>query len=184
MSTIRRVDERVNVLLYKLNSRAKVPEYGTSLSACFDLCFAPTGSMYRGYDADNNSFEHFIDKDELWIHPGERVLVPTGLVMKMDIASKYRRHSYSIRLHARSGLALKRGLVLANSEGVIDVDYQLEVFALMTNISKVSATIKVGERICQGEIVKNVIAAFTDVDYMPSCHSERAGGFGSTGVAT
>lgn len=181
MSTI---SERVNVLLYKFNSQAKVPEYGTSLSACFDLCFAPTGSVVRGYDELNNPFEDFIDNDELVIEPGDRVLVPTGVVMKINLEHKYRRHNYSIRLHARSGLALKRGLVLANSEGVIDVDYQLEIFALMTNISKVPATIKVGERICQGEIVKNVIAVFTDVDAMPASHSERSGGFGSTGVST
>ena len=181
---MRELCERVNVLLYKLNPRVPVPEYGTSLAACFDLTFAPTGSMYRGYDADNKPFEHFIHNDELWIHPGERVLVPTGLIMKMDMPGKYRKHNYSIRLHARSGLSLKRGLVLANSEGVIDVDYQLEIFALMTNISKVSATIKAGERICQAEIVKNVIAKFHEVDAVPSCHSERAGGFGSTGVST
>lgn len=179
-----KLNEYVDVLLYKLNPQVPVPPYGTSLAACFDLSFYPTGSVIRGYDDLNNQFEQFVMNDALVIEPGDRVLVPTGLVMKININNKHSKHGYSIRLHPRSGLALKRGLVLANSEGVIDIDYQLEVFALMTNISKVPATIRVGERICQGEIVRNVIAHFVDVDALPSCHSERAGGFGSTGTSS
>jgi dUTPase len=73
-------------------------------------------------------------------------------------------------------------LVLANSEGVIDVDYQQEVFVLMTNISKISQTIAYQERIAQGEVVVNEGVRLTVLNEMPTQYSERDGGFGSTGT--
>ena len=91
--------------------------------------------------------------------------------------------NYSIRLHPRSGLSLKRGLVLANSEGIVDVDYQEEVFVLLTNISEVTQTIKTGDRIAQAEIVCNEPFKFIVISKRPEKHSERKGGFGSTGTA-
>ena len=118
------------------------------------------------------------------INPGDRVLVPTGLIMKIVDSSGSMKGfaNYSIRLHARSGNALRRGLVLANAEGIIDADYQHEVFMLMTNISSVAIDIKRGERLCQGEIVKNLIANWSLVSEMPKSFSDRDGGFGSTGI--
>ena len=89
---------------------------------------------------------------------------------------------YSIRLHPRSGLSLKRGLVLANSEGVVDVDYQQEVFVLMTNISKISQIIAYQERIAQAEVIVNEGLHITELASMPTPHSDRNGGFGSTGT--
>jgi dUTP pyrophosphatase len=90
--------------------------------------------------------------------------------------------NYSIRLHPRSGLSLKRGLVLANSEGIVDVDYQQQVFVLLTNISSIGQTIKAGERIAQAEVTCNEQVEFVVLANAPEKHSERNGGFGSTGV--
>jgi dUTPase len=78
-------------------------------------------------------------------------------------------------------LSLKRGLVLANSEGVIDVDYQNEVFVMMTNISEVTQTIKRYDRMAQAEVVANIPFNFVEIKDVPKPHSERSGGFGSTG---
>jgi dUTP pyrophosphatase len=118
------------------------------------------------------------------ILPGDRMLVPTGLIMKIKnsgIGSPGNCiANYSIRLHARSGMSLKQGLVLANAEGVIDVDYQKEIFVMLTNISVMPVSIKTGDRIAQAEIVRNYIAYFELVDNVTQ-HSERDGGFGSTG---
>jgi dUTPase len=71
--------------------------------------------------------------------------------------------------------------VLANSEGIVDVDYQQEVFVLMTNISKVAQTIAYQERIAQAEVVVNEGVRLTVLNEMPTAYSERDGGFGSTG---
>lgn len=179
---------------YQLGENVTKPEFGTSLSACFDLRYIPTQPTVNGYDADNTPIERYVGGSHLSIAPGERILVPTGLIFKIfnhgsietfaDISKPFPNlRSLSIRLHARSGLALKRGLVLANAEGVIDADYQQEIFVLMTNISNVIATIPVGERIAQGELVKNEEFDFIQLQSAPEKHSERNGGFGSTGTA-
>lgn len=176
------------VELYKLHENVPLPSYGTTLSACFDLCFFPTEDIVSGYDENNNPVERFVLNQSITIDSGDRLLIPTGLVMKVrertlkETPEKLK--NYSIRLHPRSGLSLKRGLVLANSEGIVDVDYQLQIFALMTNISKIPQTINVGERVCQGEIVTNHTAYFLLKNEIPTKHSERNGGFGSTGTAT
>lgn len=181
--------------VYRLHEAATIPSYGTSLSACFDLSFYPskTDPMVNGYDKTNVSIQRYICDGDLIIRPHDRLLIPTGLVFKIhqkfsvenfsDIfAEREELNQFSIRLHPRSGLALKRGLVLANSEGIVDIDYQQQVYILLTNISEVSQTIKVGERIAQAEIVTNEKVRFVEVTTYPQQYSERDSGFGSTGT--
>lgn len=178
-------EERKNILfLYKKHPDVPTPHYATSAAACFDLTFFPTEKFVRGYDVYNAEVtRELLDgtvtvQKGIPIFPGDRLLIPTGLIAKLNVPNP----RLSIRLHPRSGLALKRGLVLANAEGVIDADYQQEIFALITNISEKLEWIRVGERICQGEIVKNRLADFRIVDTPPTPWTERDGGFGSTGV--
>ena len=184
----------LSVNVYKLRDDFEEPMFGTSLANCFDLSFQPSKNTVNGYDKFNSPIQYEINgHGEISINPGDRLLIPTGLIFKIellhtietfaDIARQDQPlQNYSIRLHPRSGLSLKRGLVLANSEGIVDVDYQEEVFVLLTNISELHATIKKGDRIAQGEIVCNEPTRFIAVHKRPEKHSERAGGFGSTGV--
>jgi dUTP pyrophosphatase len=180
--------------VHKLRDEFELPIYGTSLANCFDLSFQPSEDTVNGYDRYNNSISQRVNNvGEIFISPGDRLLIPTGLIFKItqqrtietfaDILSKVPLlQNYSIRLHPRSGLSLKRGLVLANSEGIVDVDYQQQVFVLLTNISALSQTIKAGERIAQAEVTCNERVEFVVLTKAPEKHSERAGGFGSTGV--
>ena len=171
----------VIVELFRLSDDVPVPAYGTSLSACFDLSFQPTGRYsIQGYDKWNNEIDRMCYSGSIEILPGDRILVPTGLVMRIQESARGIPF-HSIRLHARSGMSLKQGLVLANAEGVVDVDYQKEIFVMLTNISAVPATIKTGDRIAQAEVVTNKIVLFQLVDKQPESYSERDGGFGSTG---
>ena len=188
----------IQVDVYRLHEKATIPSYGTSLSACFDLGFYPSASdpIINGYDMFNVKIERIISSidDHVTIYSGDRLLIPTGLVMKINdkrnsiesfadiTAEREELRQFSIRLHPRSGLALKRGLVLANAEGIVDVDYQQQIFVLLHNMSGVTQNINVGERIAQGEVVTNESVHFFDVAELPSQHSERNGGFGSTGV--
>jgi dUTP pyrophosphatase len=89
---------------------------------------------------------------------------------------------FSVRLHSRSGLALKEGLILANAEGVIDSDYTDELMVMVTSISGGIITVNDGTRICQGELVRNQPVAFTRSEFPPQQKTDRIGGFGSTGV--
>ena len=181
--------------VYRLNNEIDLPTYGTTLANCFDLSFQPTDNFVKGYNKLNSPINHEINEHgEVSINPGDRLLIPTGLIFKIehyltietfaDISSQPKPlQNYSIRLHPRSGLSLKRGLVLANSEGIVDVDYQEEVFVLLTNISEIAQTIKRNDRIAQAEIVCNEPVKFVIISKRPEKHSERSGGFGSTGTA-
>jgi len=184
----------IDLGIYRLSEDVQIPKFGTSMSTCFDLHYCPTNKIVKGYDEFNVPVERFVEDDRgLYIYPGDRLLVPTGLVMKIEkhlsieTFGDIMDHSeplkqYSIRLHPRSGLSLKRGLVLANSEGVVDVDYQQEVFVLMTNISKIAQIIAYQERIAQAEVIVNEGVQLGILYEMPTPHSDRNGGFGSTGT--
>lgn len=187
----------MNILnVYRLRDDFVLPTYGTTLANCFDLSFQPSDTHVTGYDKYNNPISQLINNlGEISIYPGDRLLVPTGLIFKIErkftieTFADITRHddelplqNYSIRLHPRSGLSLKRGLVLANSEGIVDVDYQEQVFVLLTNISAIGQKIKAGERIAQAEVVCNEQVNFVVLSQAPEKHSERDGGFGSTGV--
>ena len=181
--------------VYRLRDDMEMPTYGTSLSNCFDLSFQPTTDQVSGYDKYNNPITQKINHlGEISIYPGDRLLIPTGLIFKIEkrftienfadiySASSPPLQTYSIRLHPRSGLSLKRGLVLANSEGIVDIDYQEQVYVLLTNISQLGQVLKKGERIAQAEVTCNEKVDFVILTKQPERHSERSGGFGSTGV--
>lgn len=164
---------------YKIEQDVKDPVVATSSSACFDLhAYIPFGSTVTCYSTHNEKYEQnslHVDSGMITVQPGERVLVPTGLIMDIP-------QGCSVRLHARSGLSLKQGLVLANAEGVIDEDYVDPVFVMITNISQVSANIKNGDRIAQAELVYQPNFAIMPVSEAPQQKTNRGGGFGSTGV--
>jgi dUTP pyrophosphatase len=108
--------------------------------------------------------------------PGDRILVPTGLIF--DIPERY-----SVRIHPRSGLSLKQGLVLANLEAVIDSDYVQETFVLLANNSSVDQTINNGDRIAQAEMIKSEEYILWEIFDAPIQKTDRAGGLGSTGIS-
>ncbi len=108
------------------------------------------------------------------ILPGETVLVPTGLAIHIEDPG------LAAMLLPRSGLGHKHGIVLGNLVGLIDSDYQGQVFISCWNRSDKPFTIQPGERIAQMVIVPVVHAEFEVVDDFVS--SERGeGGFGHTG---
>tara|TARA_Y100001937_G_C7125438_1_gene334676 strand:+ start:2258 stop:2776 length:519 start_codon:yes stop_codon:yes gene_type:complete len=148
---------------YKVTPDAVMPTYGTTQSACFDIyaCIA---------SRDEDRWLGSVD-----VEPGGIVKVPTGLIFDIP-------EGYSIRLHPRSGLSLKKGLILANCEGVIDSDYVEETFVLIRNVSNETQYIEHGDRVCQGELVKNENVEFVEIEERPSLKTNRDGGFGSTGV--
>lgn len=110
----------------------------------------------------------------LEIGPGETHLIPTGIAI--HIADP----SLAAVLLPRSGLGHKKGIVLGNLVGLIDSDYQGEVFVSCWNRSGDSFTINVGERIAQMIFIPVVQVAFDVVDDFESS-MRGAGGFGHTG---
>ena len=109
------------------------------------------------------------------IHPGETSLIPTGFAMHIDDTG------LAAVLLPRSGLGHKHGLVLGNLVGLIDSDYQGQVFVSCWNRGQESFTINPGDRIAQMVIVPVVQAQFEVVEDF-NISKRGAGGFGHTGI--
>ena len=111
---------------------------------------------------------------QLDMAPGDTHLIPTGLAIHVAEAG------LAAVLLPRSGLGHKHGIVLGNLVGLIDSDYQGQVFVSCWNRGKETFTVEPGERIAQMVIVPVVRADFEIVEDFVD--SERgAGGFGHTG---
>lgn len=167
---------------YKVHPDAQPPVFATPGSACFDLkaYIGPGIFQVRGYCKNNrecNVAIHQTPEDRyVRIESGQRILIPTGLIF--DIPP-----DYSVRIHARSGLALKQGLVMANSQGIIDWDYVEETHIMVMNVSSENLYIHNGERIAQGELVLVHPYSIEPTEVRPNQKTSRNGGFGSTGVS-
>lgn len=108
------------------------------------------------------------------LKPGQTELIPTG--MAIHIAD----NAYAAMILPRSGLGHKHGIVLGNLVGLIDSDYQGQLFVSCWNRSQTSFTVNPLERIAQLVIVPVQRVDFNIVESFGT--SERgAGGFGSTG---
>ncbi len=113
-------------------------------------------------------------QEALTLEPGDTHLIPTG--MAIHVADP----ALAAVILPRSGLGHKHGIVLGNLVGLIDSDYQGELFVSCWNRGGESFTIRPGERIAQMVFVPVVQAAFEVVEEFTA--SQRgAGGFGHTG---
>lgn len=108
------------------------------------------------------------------IKPGETLLVPTGIAIYIEDPGK------AAMILPRSGLGHKHGIVLGNLVGLIDSDYQGQLFVSCWNRGDEPFTIAVGERIAQMVIVPVIQAGFEVVDDFTQT-DRGAGGFGHSG---
>jgi dUTP pyrophosphatase len=112
---------------------------------------------------------------ELVLMPGDRALIPLGFKAQLPAG-------YEAQVRPRSGLAIKKGITVANSPGTIDCDYPDEWMVGLINLSEEDFTVRHGDRIAQIVIAKvepPIEWCAGTVDRT----TERAGGFGSTGKA-
>lgn len=110
----------------------------------------------------------------LQLHPGETVLVPTGIAIHLADPG------LAAIILPRSGLGHKHGIVLGNLVGLIDSDYQGEISVSAWNRGHETFTLNPLDRLAQLVVVPVLQVAFNVVEDF--AQSERgAGGFGSTG---
>lgn len=108
------------------------------------------------------------------IAPFERVLIPTGLAISIP-------DGYAGFVQPRSGMALKRGLTIANTPGLIDAHYRGELKVIAVNLdSQQTIHIVRGERIAQLVIQQVPVVHLTEVDELDET-DRGSGGFGSSG---
>ena len=110
----------------------------------------------------------------LTLEPGDSQLVPSGIAIHIGDPG------YAALVLPRSGLGAKQGIVLGNLVGLIDSDYQGQVFVSVWNRSKAAFTIQPMDRIAQMIVVPVRQVEWNVVDAFESS-SRGAGGFGSTG---
>lgn len=108
------------------------------------------------------------------IEAGERELIHTGLFMEIE-------PGYEVQLRARSGLALKQGICLANGIGTIDSDYRGEVCVILANFGREAFVVNDGDRIAQMVVMKYETAEIEASDELAET-DRGSGGFGHTGV--
>jgi len=145
---------QVKILDSRIGKQFPLPEYATPGSAGLDL-------------------RACLD-EALTVAPGETHLIPTG--MAIHIADP----ALCAMILPRSGLGHKHGIVLGNLVGLIDSDYQGQLFVSVWNRGDTTFTMEPGERMAQLVLVPVVQAKFDIVDEFGS--SDRGeGGFGSSG---
>jgi len=138
----------------RLGESIPLPEYATPGSAGVDLRACVENPMI--------------------IEPGQTELIPTGLAIHIEDP-----HLAAVLL-PRSGLGHKHGIVLGNLVGLIDSDYQGQVFVSCWNRGNTSFTLQVGERLAQLVFVPVTQVEFVQVTEF--CESSRGmGGFGHSG---
>jgi len=145
---------QLKILDKRLGNEIALPDYATTGSAGLDL-------------------RACLDQSTL-LKPGETVLIPTGLAI--HIADP----SMAAVLLPRSGLGHKHGIVLGNLVGLIDSDYQGQVFVSCWNRGNTEFTIEIGDRIAQMVFVPVIQAEFEQVTEFDDSH-RGDGGFGHTG---
>lgn len=138
-----------------------LPQYQTQLSAAVDLMAC-------------------IDAPLVLKPQASAVLIPTGIALHMNSAG------FCAVILPRSGQGHKKGLVLGNSAGLIDADYTAQCFISAWNRNPVGSDadilINPGDRIAQMLFLPIVRPNFIVVDEFTH-GSDRAGGFGSTGIS-
>jgi dUTP diphosphatase len=110
----------------------------------------------------------------LTLQPGDSQLVPSGIAIHLGDPG------LAAVVLPRSGLGAKHGIVLGNLVGLIDSDYQGQVFVSLWNRGKAAFTIQPLERVAQLVVVPVVQVDFEVVEQFAES-SRGAGGFGSTG---
>jgi dUTP pyrophosphatase len=136
----------------RLNPSVPLPVYSSPGAAAFDLAAA----------------------EDLDVPPGQIRLIGTGLVFKVP-------NEHFLAIIARSSTPLKRGLVVANSVGVIDSDYcgpADEVKIQVLNVTGETVAVKRGDRIAQAMVLPAARVTFEEAD----ATEPSRGGFGSTGA--
>ena len=143
----------VKVLIKKLDSSVKLPEYKTSGASGMDLIA-------------------FL-KNPVNIKPKKSSLIPTGLSVAFS-------ERYEIQIRPRSGLAAKKNISVLNTPGTIDSDYRGEIKVIIYNHGDTDFVVNNGDRIAQMILSPVIKMKLEETDKLPET-IRGEGGFGSTG---
>jgi dUTP pyrophosphatase len=140
-----------------LGDRFPLPKHATSGAAGLDI--------------------HACIEAEQTILPGKTLLVDAGFAINI------KDPNIMAILVARSGLGIKKGIVIAQGAGIIDSDYHGEIKVALWNRSEEAYVVQPGDRICQMLFVPVMQVGLEVVDNFATVTERGSGGLGSTGRA-
>lgn len=145
----------IELKIKKVRENAKIPTRATTGSAGMDL--------------------YACIPEPITLKKGDKAVIPTGIAIGIDDPH------YAAFVYARSGLAIKHGIGLLNSVGVIDSDYRGEICVGVIKQTEPEYTIEPFERIAQMVIEPVELPEIVEVEVLDDT-DRGAGGFGSTGT--
>lgn len=129
------------------------------------------------YMTEHSAAADLVAREALVIAPGKVEIVPTGVwISEVEWSKVPDGFIPELQIRARSGLARKHSICLANGIGTIDADYRDEIGVLLLNLGKEPFSIQKGDRIAQ--MALNLVGRLTVLPV----GGQRQGGFGSTSV--
>lgn len=169
-----------NKLSVILSEGTELMSKGTDKAGAYDL---QAKGIIAWYDENNinilkedlNTINKDFQTGVIQLGKGQRILIDTG----HQIAGASKNFKGDVK--SRSGLALKHGVFVINSDGLIDEDYRGTLGVILTNISSVPFEIRFNDRIAQFELRTGEDFEIEVVDKITDNESNRNGGFGSTG---
>lgn len=139
--------------IQKLHKDAQLPLYQTDQAAAMDL--------------------HAVLDAPLTLQSLDRAVIPCGFAIELP-------EGYEAQIRARSGLAAKHGIAMANGVGTIDADYRGEIGVILVNLSRDPYTIQPDDRIAQMVIARHEVVEWDEVESLEQT-ARATGGYGSTG---
>lgn len=128
----------------------------------------------RQHEGDAGADLRYCGEKPVFLSPQSKAYLPTGVHLEIP-------DGHVGLVCPRSGLAVKFGITVLNSPGIIDSGYRGEIRVPLINLGDLTITINPGDRIAQLLVLSVAASAFVPVDVLGE--SERgAAGFGSTGV--
>lgn len=150
------------IKIYRQEPEVQLPTRGTAHAAGFDVrAWLPPEQRAAG----------------LWLAPGERTLVPTGLRFELPMG-------WEMQIRPRSGLALKHGVTLVNTPGTLDADYRGELKIIIINHGTEDFHLTHQSRMAQLVFQKLPEVSFQEVFRVSDLEESHRGegGFGHTGL--
>jgi dUTP pyrophosphatase len=155
MGSMRTLEIETKAVNPLIGDKIPLPAYTTEGSAAIDL--------------------RACTEEEVRIEPGQTALIGSGIAMNI-------KDPNVVGIIApRSGLGIKNGIVLANTVGVIDSDYQGEIKIGLFNRGQAAYVVRPGERICQMMFMPVIRAGLNLVQQFSNETARGQGGFGHSG---
>jgi len=152
--------------VYRCNENAQLPQFSEPRSASFDIktCLA-VGTKVATFNPWNKEVDVPIKLNNgvptIQIHPGYRVMIPTGLSFEVD-------PDHVVKVYARQELSVRHGLMFIGGVSLIDRNHTGEVFINMYNTSDGPATISNGDIVARAMLQELEYYEFEEISELPT----------------